>query len=315
MKPYTTLLYLLLGLLILEGPFTEGRTAQSADLQVRAIRGNAEQGQANAQFILGLMYAEGRGLPKDEAEAVRWYRKAADQGDADARHNLSLLRGLADSGTKSQTSGFPLGPFELAIIGGPLLIIFACWIIVKRKRMNKSISIPSGPEWLQPWTVRPWIRYWARMFDILLFALLAGIPVAWLFQDFLDPQHDQFIGIFLVFAWVFVEAGLLSVFGTTPGKALFKIRLIKTSEREFRYADGISRSIKVWWRGLGIGFPIITIITMVIAYQNLNKFGRTSWDIDEGIIVEHGEIGPIRTLFSIVFFGAFLLLIFAGLAA
>ena len=34
------------------------------------------------------MYANGRGVPKDEAEAVKWYRKAADQGDAKAQVEL-----------------------------------------------------------------------------------------------------------------------------------------------------------------------------------------------------------------------------------
>ena len=34
----------------------------------------AEQGDAGAQANLGLMYSEGRGVPEDDAEAVRWYR-------------------------------------------------------------------------------------------------------------------------------------------------------------------------------------------------------------------------------------------------
>jgi len=37
-----------------------------------------------AQTNLGVMYANGRGIGKDEAEAVRWYRKAAEQGYATA---------------------------------------------------------------------------------------------------------------------------------------------------------------------------------------------------------------------------------------
>ena len=44
----------------------------------------AEQGLAMAQYSLGLMYNNGRGVLKDEAEAVRWYRLAAEQGDAAA---------------------------------------------------------------------------------------------------------------------------------------------------------------------------------------------------------------------------------------
>ncbi|MDA0221360.1 MAG: tetratricopeptide repeat protein, partial [Proteobacteria bacterium] len=41
----------------------------------------AEQGNAYAQSILGVMYYEGTGVPQDYAEAVRWYRLAADQGN------------------------------------------------------------------------------------------------------------------------------------------------------------------------------------------------------------------------------------------
>ncbi len=41
-----------------------------------------------AASYLGLMYADGRGAPKDDAQAVRWYRKAADVGDASGMSNL-----------------------------------------------------------------------------------------------------------------------------------------------------------------------------------------------------------------------------------
>ena len=40
----------------------------------------AQQGHAKAQFFLGVMYAKGEGVKKDEAEAVKWYTKAAQQG-------------------------------------------------------------------------------------------------------------------------------------------------------------------------------------------------------------------------------------------
>ena len=50
----------------------------------------AEQGNAAAQFNLGAMYASGVGVPLDYQEAVRWYRLAAEQGYAGAQHNLGL---------------------------------------------------------------------------------------------------------------------------------------------------------------------------------------------------------------------------------
>ena len=49
------------------------------------------QGHADAQFNLGFMYDEGRGVLKDEAEAVCWYRLAAEQGDASAQRILGSM--------------------------------------------------------------------------------------------------------------------------------------------------------------------------------------------------------------------------------
>ena len=57
---------------------------------VKWYRKAADQGYAKAKYNLGVMYANGRGVPKDEAEALKWYRKAADQGYAPAQFNLGV---------------------------------------------------------------------------------------------------------------------------------------------------------------------------------------------------------------------------------
>ena len=62
----------------------------SAQDDLDTVRQAAEQGDATAQFNLGIMYANGRGVLKDDAEAVRWYRLAAEQGYADAQFNLGV---------------------------------------------------------------------------------------------------------------------------------------------------------------------------------------------------------------------------------
>ena len=46
-----------------------------------------------AQTNLGLMYDEGRGILQDYKEAVKWYRLAAEQGNAMAQANLGLMYG------------------------------------------------------------------------------------------------------------------------------------------------------------------------------------------------------------------------------
>ncbi len=55
------------------------------------FRKAAEQGDVMAQYNLGIMYDVGRGVTQDYAEAVKWYGKAADQGDAKAQYNLGLV--------------------------------------------------------------------------------------------------------------------------------------------------------------------------------------------------------------------------------
>jgi TPR repeat protein len=41
--------------------------------------------------MLGWMYEVGRGVPKNLGESLRWYRLAADRGNADARARMKFL--------------------------------------------------------------------------------------------------------------------------------------------------------------------------------------------------------------------------------
>ncbi len=53
----------------------------------------AAQGNAAGQFLLGVMYANGKGVPQSYAEAVKWYRLAAEQGLAIAQYKLAVMYG------------------------------------------------------------------------------------------------------------------------------------------------------------------------------------------------------------------------------
>jgi len=58
----------------------------------------AEQGNAVAQFNLGVGYDNGQGVPQDYVKAVRWYRLAAEQGNASAQYNLGVMYDKAQGG-------------------------------------------------------------------------------------------------------------------------------------------------------------------------------------------------------------------------
>lgn len=161
--------------------------------------------------------------------------------------------------------------------------------------------------------VRPWVRYWARMFDIYVAAIVLGIAVGVATPHALDqPGSDQLFGLAVIFVWVFIESLLLSTVGTTPGKWLFRTRLVAPSGGKPRYLAAISRSIKVWWRGLGMGFPIASLITLMVAHGNLTKNDITSWDRDDGFTVVHDRIGPARIVFAVIAFLLFFVLFVIG---
>ena len=58
---------------------------------VKWLRKAADQGLADAQCMLGLCYELGGGVKKDLSEAVKWYHKAANQGHAQAQDMLRKL--------------------------------------------------------------------------------------------------------------------------------------------------------------------------------------------------------------------------------
>ena len=51
----------------------------------------AEQGNSQAQGVLGMMYANGEGVSQDFAEAMRWFHKAVEQGHAAAQYGVGKL--------------------------------------------------------------------------------------------------------------------------------------------------------------------------------------------------------------------------------
>jgi len=58
---------------------------------VIAVKKAAEQGNAWAQFQLGIMYAKGEGTPQDYQQAIHWYQKAAEQVDAESLLMLGAM--------------------------------------------------------------------------------------------------------------------------------------------------------------------------------------------------------------------------------
>ncbi len=163
--------------------------------------------------------------------------------------------------------------------------------------------------------VRPLVRFWARMLDIYTFSFVGGIVLAIIAPHFLERTNEYALGMILVFVWIFVEAILLSSFQTTPSKWLFKTKVALTSGVPITFSQALARGLKVWWRGLGTGFPIASLITLIVAHGRLTRNGITSWDKDGGFTVTHETIGVLRVFAAVAFFVAFLVLVAIGNSA
>jgi hypothetical protein len=73
---------------------------------VRWYRMAADRGNAEAQNDLAVMYDAGDGVAEDDAEAVRWYRQAAAGGNPSAQHNLGLMYADGDGVRRDQTRAY-----------------------------------------------------------------------------------------------------------------------------------------------------------------------------------------------------------------
>src|SRR5947207_960160 len=76
------------------GPFEDAIAAGHRgdySTAIKLLRPLADQGDVVAQFNIGISYKNGFGVPKDEGEAIKWFRKAGDRGYANDQNSLAVI--------------------------------------------------------------------------------------------------------------------------------------------------------------------------------------------------------------------------------
>ncbi|MCX6907235.1 MAG: tetratricopeptide repeat protein [Verrucomicrobia bacterium] len=79
---------------------------REANKRIQALTAMAEKGDASAQFNLGVCYDEGQGVPENEVEAAKWYRKAAEQNSGAAQFNLALCHASGEGVAKDYVEAY-----------------------------------------------------------------------------------------------------------------------------------------------------------------------------------------------------------------
>lgn len=166
----------------------------------------------------------------------------------------------------------------------------------------------------------PWRRYFARIVDMFTLGLatLAGCSfiIGYMFplqaQFFVKALNNQFVAMFfLIIVWLPVEALLMSTIGTTPAKWLFGIYINTNTGAKMSFGQAFERTFIVLFQGVGMGIPVIPLITMFFAYRRLTKTGTTLWDNSVGCIVSHRKWGPLRAILCTI--TVFFIIILLGL--
>ncbi len=150
----------------------------------------------------------------------------------------------------------------------------------------------------------PWMRLWARLFDlaltkILLFALLGPLLFP-LLASWGFIYRILFNAILVSGLYCLIEPHLLSRWGRTPGKILLRILLVKKEELAVEFADYKQRAFQVWIRGLAMGVSPIYLYTVFASYADLKNKGVTLWDEDGGFEVLQGRLDDGRGALAVV---------------
>jgi hypothetical protein len=123
----------------------------------------------------------------------------------------------------------------------------------------------------------PWPRFFARQVDYVLFGMVFGVIHAIVVTDFLDLPW-MLLSPLMTFAWIPLEAVLLSQLGTTPGKWAFSLRVLGPAGGTLSLRDALGRSVRVWVQGMALGLPVILLIANWLGYMQLTTHGSTTWD-------------------------------------
>ncbi|MBX3580824.1 MAG: RDD family protein [Rhizobiaceae bacterium] len=132
----------------------------------------------------------------------------------------------------------------------------------------------------------PWTRYFARSIDIIV---LSYAVVFALFTAAALTSYDLYLALSQINPFLFsmivlplallANAVIVSLFGNSLGKTVFGIKAFRADANQaFDLGMHIARELKVWVQGLGLGLPIVALVTLVLAFNRVSAGKQTRYD-------------------------------------
>jgi hypothetical protein len=157
---------------------------------------------------------------------------------------------------------------------------------------------------------RPWHRLSARLFDYAIWGLVLALLLSEVRASGMIPEHIAYwLGhpliapMVITASYIPIEALLIAALGTTPGKWLFGVYLQFSISDAYARRDtkaqldrGFRRAFRVWWEGIGCGFPLLAPVLIAVSYEKVAQNQETDWDFAQDVLVTHGPAGILNTV-------------------
>ena len=161
----------------------------------------------------------------------------------------------------------------------------------------------------------PWRRFFARLFDQLLYAALwILIGLLLLHKSPASASGDAwngFAGLVSIITMVLFEPLLLSTWGTTPGKWLLGLSVRNNTGQKLSYGEGLSRTVQALWYAAGFHLPIYSLVRNYKCYYDCIEGKTLEWEWDSELLLkdEHNwriaaMAGSVLALFGVVVLAA-----------
>lgn len=143
----------------------------------------------------------------------------------------------------------------------------------------------------------PWRRLFARRLDSLVMGLLTfaalGLGAHALAADPDPAAVPEGLGQAVVLLSLLLEpvaipstALLIGLTGGSLGKWIFGVRVLRAG-KPMGFWRALRRELAIWLRGMGLGIPLVSLVTQIVAKSKLEKDGATSWDRAQDLTVTH----------------------------
>lgn len=230
---------------------------------------------------------------------------------------ILVVYGLSSGDSESATITLLVGVFPVALIWGIAWIIRG-YLQQRRRTAPTSQPLQSDDPLALPLATR-WPRFFARIFDVWWETLLVAVCLGWVLNryspSFVEwsnrPGSDALFGMMCLPLALILDSLIYGLCGNTPGKAFLGLKVMSFRGNRLGLSDYLNRNMALWPSGLGLGFPIVNLITMAWQSRRLGNGQPASYDEKRRSSVRARGAGWLpKTAFALCF-AALLVVMFA----